>query len=117
MGNPEDPGDASIAVNPTCVRVPVFYGHAEAVHVELHQPLDAEQVKELLRRWGVTLFDDEHDYPTRCAAPPAGRGCWSDGCARIFLLRYQYGSWPITFVRARRPTAMQIAELLVRDYL
>ena len=33
MGNPEDPGDASIAVNPTCVRVPVFYGHAEAVHV------------------------------------------------------------------------------------
>ena len=65
VGDPEDPGDASIAVNPTCVRVPVFYGHAEAVHVELHQPLDAEQVKELLRNApGVTLFDDEGDYPT-----------------------------------------------------
>lgn len=58
-------GDASIAVNSTCVRVPVFYGHAEAVHVELHQPLDAEQVKDLLRSApGMTLFDDEGDYPT-----------------------------------------------------
>ena len=54
-----------------CVRVPVFYGHAEAVHVELHQPLDAEQVKELLRMPRVTLFDDEGTTRPRCAMPPA----------------------------------------------
>ncbi|MDF4359930.1 aspartate-semialdehyde dehydrogenase, partial [Vibrio parahaemolyticus] len=33
--------DPSITVNPTCVRVPVFYGHAEAVHVETRSPIDA----------------------------------------------------------------------------
>ena len=36
--------DSSITVNPTCVRVPVFYGHAEALHVETRSPIDAQEV-------------------------------------------------------------------------
>ncbi|MGR5488158.1 aspartate-semialdehyde dehydrogenase, partial [Vibrio alfacsensis] len=42
--------DASIMVNPTCVRVPVFYGHAEAVHLETRAPISAEEVTQLLEQ-------------------------------------------------------------------
>ena len=40
--------DEDIRVNPTCVRIPVFYGHSEAVHIETHEPISAEWAKELL---------------------------------------------------------------------
>ena len=51
--------DRSILVNPTCVRVPVFYGHAEAVHIETKEKITAEEVKQLMREaQGVELIDD-----------------------------------------------------------
>jgi len=59
--------DDSIEVNPTCVRVPVFYGHSEAVHVELRGPLTAAAARQLLAvAPGVTLVDEPVDggYPT-----------------------------------------------------
>ncbi len=57
--------DASITVNPTCVRVPVFYGHAEAVHIETGSPIDAEEVVRLLEETeGVEVFHGE-DFPTQ----------------------------------------------------
>lgn len=56
-------GDAEIAVNPTAVRVPVFYGHSEAVHIETRDPLTAAEAKTLLRNApGVVLVDDP-SYP------------------------------------------------------
>lgn len=59
--------DESISVNPTCVRVPVFFGHSEAIHIELKQPLSAAQATELLGSApGVQLMDDREapDFPT-----------------------------------------------------
>jgi aspartate-semialdehyde dehydrogenase len=59
--------DESILVNPTCVRVPVFYGHSEAVHIETRERIEVEDVRELLREAsGVTLMDDRRagGYPT-----------------------------------------------------
>ena len=59
--------DDSIEVNPTCVRVPVFYGHSEAIHIELNGPLTAAAARELLAvAPGVTLMDEAVDggYPT-----------------------------------------------------
>lgn len=59
--------DQSIMVNPSCVRVPVFYGHSEAVHIETKAPLSAVQAKELLAAAeGVELIDDQEnpDFPT-----------------------------------------------------
>jgi aspartate-semialdehyde dehydrogenase len=57
-------GDEDIMVNPTAVRVPVFFGHSEAVHIETRQALGAEQAKLLLRDApGVVLLEDS-DYPT-----------------------------------------------------
>jgi aspartate-semialdehyde dehydrogenase len=52
-------GDASIRVAATCVRVPVFNGHSEALHLELARPLSPEQAREILRGApGVRVADD-----------------------------------------------------------
>lgn len=59
-------GDDSLRVNATAVRVPVFFGHAEAIHLELRQPADAQAVKDVLRTAaGVTLLEEQADYPTQ----------------------------------------------------
>ncbi len=60
-------GDDSIKVNPTAVRVPVFYGHSEAVHIETRDKITAKQARSLLRKAsGVQLMDERKDggYPT-----------------------------------------------------
>ena len=57
--------DSSITVNPTCVRVPVFYGHAESLHVETRSPIGAEQVVQLLENTeGVEVFHGM-EFPTQ----------------------------------------------------
>ncbi|CAN5663128.1 aspartate-semialdehyde dehydrogenase [soil metagenome] len=54
--------DRSIKVTATCVRVPVFVGHAEAVNIELEDPLDAEEAREILRESpGVLVVDKRED--------------------------------------------------------
>ncbi|MGQ9665421.1 MAG: aspartate-semialdehyde dehydrogenase [bacterium] len=56
--------DQSILVSPTCVRVPVFYGHSEAVTVEFEKPMSIEQAKEILKNApGVVLCENDEDYP------------------------------------------------------
>ena len=59
--------DERIRVNPTCVRVPVFYGHSEAVHIETTDPISAEEARELLEiAEGVVVLDEQNAsrYPT-----------------------------------------------------
>lgn len=59
--------DKDILVNPTAVRVPVLYGHSEAIHLELAKPLSAEDAKALLAKApGVKLMDapEKKSYPT-----------------------------------------------------
>ena len=54
-------------VNPTCVRVPVFYGHSEAVHIETREKISAEQARALLAKApGVRVIDERANggYPT-----------------------------------------------------
>src|SRR5690606_17643541 len=51
-------GDAAIRVNATAVRVPLFFGHAEAIHIETVNPISAGHACELLRNApGVTLCE------------------------------------------------------------
>ncbi len=60
-------GDDSIQVNPTAVRVPVFFGHSEAVHIETRQKISADQARALLEKApGVVVVDDRQagGYPT-----------------------------------------------------
>ncbi len=59
--------DDSIRVNATNVRIPVFYGHSEAVHLETRQKIGADRARELLRKApGVEVMDDPGagEYPT-----------------------------------------------------
>jgi aspartate-semialdehyde dehydrogenase len=60
-------GDDRIQVNPTAVRVPVFYGHSEAVNVETREKISAETVRALLEKApGVVVVDERKagGYPT-----------------------------------------------------
>ena len=60
-------GDDSIELSATCVRIPVFYGHSEAVQVETVDPISAESVRKLLSRAeGLSLLDacEDGGYPT-----------------------------------------------------
>jgi aspartate-semialdehyde dehydrogenase len=59
--------DDSIEVNPTAVRVPVFYGHSEAVHLETKTKISANEVRKLLQAAPGVEVVDEHKaggYPT-----------------------------------------------------
>ncbi len=59
--------DDSIRVNPTTVRIPVYFGHSEAVHMETRKPIEATSARELLSKApGVEVIDncDKLEYPT-----------------------------------------------------
>lgn len=60
-------GDNSIAVNPTSVRIPVFFGHSEAVHLETEKKLTVKEARALLKKApGIELMDEQEPggYPT-----------------------------------------------------
>ncbi|MCB1562603.1 MAG: aspartate-semialdehyde dehydrogenase [Alphaproteobacteria bacterium] len=66
--------DPSIKVCASCVRIPVFIGHAEMVNVELENELSAAQARELFRTaQGITLVDLEHE-DTEYATPAEIQG-------------------------------------------
>ncbi|MCH9698073.1 MAG: aspartate-semialdehyde dehydrogenase [Gammaproteobacteria bacterium] len=59
--------DESIMVNPTTVRVPVFYGHSESVHIETRDKITTDEARDLLANSnGIKVIDDrkEGGYPT-----------------------------------------------------
>lgn len=59
--------DASIEVNATCVRVPVYRGHSEAVYIETNKDFTLEEARTYLNQTeGLTVVDDKSavDYPT-----------------------------------------------------
>ncbi|WP_459696691.1 aspartate-semialdehyde dehydrogenase [Acidisoma sp. C75] len=65
--------DPSIAVFATCVRVPVFIGHAEAVHVQFERPVTAGEARAVLRDApGVTVIDVREDGGYATPAEIAG---------------------------------------------
>ncbi|GIU53554.1 MULTISPECIES: aspartate-semialdehyde dehydrogenase [Shewanella] len=112
-------GDHDIVVNPTAVRVPVFYGHSEAVHLETRQPVEAEEVKAVLRdAEGVVLFENDEDYPT-VVTDSAGTDPVFVGRVRKDISHdYGINLW-VTADNIRKGAALnsvQIAEVLIRDY-
>lgn len=64
--------DTKIKVSATCVRVPVFIGHAEAVNVEFEKPISASEARAALKKApGVSVIDRRHEEgfvtPVECA--------------------------------------------------
>jgi aspartate-semialdehyde dehydrogenase len=113
--------DPSIKVTATCVRVPVFIGHAEAVNVQFERPVTAEQARAALRKApGVTLIDhrteDGFVTPAECVGEDA-----------VFVSRIREDQtvenglnlWVVSdnIRKGAALNAVQIAERLVaRDY-
>ncbi len=110
--------DASIMVNPTCVRVPVFYGHAESLHIETRAPIGAEQVVQLLSdSEGIEVFQDQ-DFPTQ-VRDAGGKDHVMVGRIRNDISHHSgVNMWVVADnVRKGAATnAVQIAEVLIRDY-
>ncbi|AZG36815.1 MULTISPECIES: aspartate-semialdehyde dehydrogenase [Shewanella] len=112
-------GDDEIVVNPTAVRVPVFYGHSEAIHIETRQPVDAEDVKAVLRDApGIVLFENDDEYPT-VVTDAAGNDAVYVGRVRKDISHSHGINLWVTADNIRKGAALnsvQIAEILIRDY-
>lgn len=114
--------DEAIQVNPTCVRVPVFYGHSEAVHVETRDKISAGEVRALLAEApGVTVIDEREDggYPT-AVTEAAGTDPVFVGRIREDISHPKGIDLWVVSDNVRKGAALnsvQIAELLVKDYL
>ncbi len=115
-------GDETIQVNPTCVRVPVFFGHSEAVHIETRDKITAEQARILLQSApGVVVIDDRKPggYPT-----PVGDASGKDP---VFVGRIRedishprgLNLWIVSdnLRKGAALNSIQIAETLIRDFL
>lgn len=60
-------GDSSIEINPTAVRIPVFYGHSESIYLELKETVNIDEIRKLLEESkGIIVEDDPkiNKYPT-----------------------------------------------------
>ena len=115
-------GDDSIQVNPTCARVPVFYGHSEAVHVETKEKISIAKVRDLLNDFpGVVVMDEREDggYPT-AVTEAAGRDAVFVGRIREDLSHPRGINLWVVSDNIRKGAALnsvQIAELLLEDGL
>ncbi|MFQ5659362.1 MAG: aspartate-semialdehyde dehydrogenase [Gammaproteobacteria bacterium] len=115
-------GDDSILVNPTAVRVPVFYGHSEAIHIETRVKIRIAEVRELLANMpGVQLLDEpeEGGYPT-AVTEAAGRDAVSIGRIREDISHPRGIDFWVVSDNVRKGAALnsvQIGEILVKDYL
>ena len=114
--------DETIQVNPTTVRVPVFYGHSEAVHIETRKKITAEQARELLRRApGVVVLDERQPggYPT-AVTEGAGTDPVYVGRIREDISHPRGLNLWVVADNLRKGAALnsiQIAEILGSDYL
>ena len=112
-------GDSSIVVNPTAVRVPVFYGHSEAIHLETLQPVDAEDVKSVLRgAEGVELFEGDEDYPTAITEGAGTDPVYVGRVRKDISHDNGINLWVVSdnIRKGAALNSVQIAEVLIRDY-
>jgi aspartate-semialdehyde dehydrogenase len=115
-------GDASIKVNATAVRVPVFYGHSEAVHIETIKKIDADKVRALLEKApGITVIDERVNggYPT-AVTESSGNDDVFVGRIREDISHPRGISLWIVSDNVRKGAALnsvQIAEVLVKNYI
>jgi aspartate-semialdehyde dehydrogenase len=115
-------GDDTILVNPTSVRVPVFFGHSEAVHLETGEKITADEARRLLEGApGVVVMDRRENggYPT-AVTDSAGTDAVYVGRIREDISHPRGLNMWVVSDNVRKGAALnsvQIAEILVKDYL
>jgi aspartate-semialdehyde dehydrogenase len=114
--------DDEIQVNPTTVRIPVFYGHSEAVHIETRDKISTESVLELLANApGIEVLDgvETGQYPTAVTE--------ASGTDPVFVGRIRedishprgINLWVVAdnIRKGAALNSVQIAEILAKNYL
>ena len=113
--------DDSIGVTATTVRVPVYYGHSESINVETKHPVSADEVRSLLEKEpGVKVMDDPENNVYPLATDAAGQDLTLVGRIRNDeSIPNCINMWVVADnVRKGAATnAVQIAEILAKDYL
>ena len=114
--------DSSIQVNPTCVRIPVFFGHSEAIHIETVDKISASEARNLLDNApGVTVMDERVDggYPT-AVGDCAGKDAVFVGRIREDISHPRGLDLWVVADNVRKGAALnsvQIAECLINTYI
>lgn len=114
--------DPTILVNPTAVRVPVVYGHSEAVHIETKTKISAQAARELLSKAPGVVVKDERapgGYPTPYV-DSAGKDPVYVGRIREDVSHPRGLNLWVVSDNVRKGAALnsiQIAECLIKDYL
>ncbi len=114
--------DAEIQVNPTAVRVPVFYGHSEAIHIETKEKITTLMARDLLEAFdGVTLMDERADggYATAVSESAGKDDVWVSRIREDISHPKGLNMWVVAD-NVRKGAALnsvQIAEVLIKDYL
>ncbi len=113
--------DPDIAVTATCVRVPVFIGHAEAVNVEFERPLSEDRARSALRDApGVIVVDHRADEGYVTPAEAAGEDAvYVSRIRRDPTVAHGLNLWVVAdnLRKGAALNAVQIAEILASDYL
>ena len=113
--------DPSILVSATCVRVPLFIGHAEAVNIEFENPIDEKDARQALRdQPGITVIDhragEGYVTPAECAGEDA---VYVSRIRNDPTLENGLSLWIVSdnLRKGAALNAVQIAENLASDYL
>jgi aspartate-semialdehyde dehydrogenase len=113
--------DPDIAVTATCVRVPVFIGHAEAINVEFERPLSEDRARAALRDApGVVVVDHRADEGYVTPAEAAGEDAvYVSRIRRDPTVAHGLNLWVVAdnLRKGAALNAVQIAEILASDYL
>ena len=115
-------GDDTIQINPTAVRIPVFYGHSEAVHIETRDKISAQSVTELLANSpGIVVVDGVQTgkYPT-AVTEASGEDAVFVGRIREDISHPRGIDLWVVSDNVRKGAALnsvQIAEILAKNYL
>jgi aspartate-semialdehyde dehydrogenase len=113
--------DPKIRVHATCVRVPVFIGHSESVSVEFADPISAEEARKALARApGVVVMDRREPGGYITPAEVAGDDpVYVSRIREDMTVENGLSFWCVSdnLRKGAALNAVQIAELLIRDYL
>lgn len=114
-------GDPTMRITATAVRVPVFCGHSESVNVETEKKLTVEEVKAILRSApGVILCDEPQSNVYPMAIDSVGNDATLVGRIREDeSVANGINLWVVSdnLRKGAALNAVQIAEILIRDYL
>lgn len=114
--------DDSIRVNATAVRVPVFIGHAAAIHIETNEKISAAKVCELLQQTaGIELLNEQQagSWPTQVTEAAGNDSVYVGRVREAVSANNGINMWLVTdnMRKGAAVNAVQIAEILVKLYI